>query len=61
MKTNTFIKKTLAIVLTAALGAVSLTGCGKASADVKDEKLIRVGVCAGQHKAVYRLCKTRCL
>lgn len=49
MKTNTFIKKTLAIVLTAALGAVSLTGCGKASENVKDEKLIRVGVCAGPY------------
>ncbi len=46
---NTFIKKTLAIVLTAALGAVSLTGCGKASADAKDENLIRVGVCAGPY------------
>ena len=49
MKTNTFIKKAIAIVLTAALGAVSLTGCGKANADVKDEKLIRVGVCAGPY------------
>lgn len=49
MKTNTFIKKILAIVLTAALSAVSLTGCGKAEDSAKDDKLIRVGVCAGPY------------
>lgn len=41
---KTFIRKTLALALSAVVGAAAFTGCGQS--EEKSDKLIRVGVCA---------------